>query len=339
MRIDDDDAREMNLNETIHSMKRRSSWHNYQWKGAYMLTLVVEGRMPVLGELVGRADAPPGSPDSPRVVLSRLGEAILNEEIRKIEYYYPMITVWEVCIMPDHIHLIVKVKENLPEGKHLGKVVSGFKMGCNKAYWQIFHIGDTHGKGLFERGYNDKVLVEEGLFDRWIKYLRENPRRLLIKRQYPEYFTVLHDMEVAGRRCQIVGNRFLLDIPDKMAVVVHRRYSEEEYERLYEAWMACGERGGVLVSAAISPKEKVVLRAAMDRGYRVIFLRENGFPALYKPSGESFYACSRGLLLQISPWEYHMQRKTISRSQCLELNEIAEKIAEGGRGLSSDGIA
>lgn len=91
---------------------------------------------------------------------------------------------------------------------------------------------------------------------------------------------------------------------------------------------ACGERGGVLVSAAISTKEKEVLREAMNRGYRIVLLRENGFPRLYKPCGESFYACSEGLLLQISPWDYHMEKKTITREQCLELNEMAERIAE-----------
>ena len=72
-----------------------------------------------------------------------------------------------------------------------------------------------------------------------------------------------------------------------------------------------------------------MLREALNRGYRIILLRENGFPKLYKPSGESFDACSEGLLLQVSPWEYHMERKTITRSECLELNAMAEKIAEG----------
>ena len=53
-------------------------------------------------------------------------------------------------------------------------------------------------------------------------------------------------------------------------------------------------------------------------------------PKLYKPSGEGFDACSEGLLLQISPWEFHMEKKTISRAQCLELNAMAEKIVGNG---------
>jgi hypothetical protein len=70
------------------------------------------------------------------------------------------------------------------------------------------------------------------------------------------------------------------------------------------------------------------MREAMNSGYRLIALRENGFSPLYKPAGESFAACSQGTLLQVSPWEYHMNRRTISREQCLQLNRMAEWIAE-----------
>ena len=320
-------AHGMEMHETQHSMKRRSPWHDYRKRGTYMLTLVVEGRVPLFGELKGNAEVPLGSPNTPRVEYSELGRTILRDEICKINKFYPQVEVWKVCIMPDHIHMIVRVKEDLPEKKHLGKVVAGFKSGCNNAYWKIFGMNEPPRQGLFEEGYNDKILLHEGQLDNWKAYLDDNPRRLLLKRQNPELFTVLYGMEVADHNCQIVGNRFLLDIPDKMAVIVHRRYTDEENARLREEWLACGERGGVLVSAAIAPKEKEVLREAMNRGYRIILLRENGFPELYKPSGEAFDACSVGLLLQISPWEYHMEKKTITRAQCLELNAMAERIA------------
>ena len=367
-------ARGLRVHETQHSMKRRSPWHDYHGRGTYMLTLVVEGRMPLLGKLWGRVDARPGDGDAPKVMLSELGIAIAKEEIPKIHKYYPLVEVWRVCIMPDHIHLIVRVKEDLRGGQameslgtearggqasalakganlalageneagsigmtakrekemgSLGMVIKGFKMGCNKAYWRIYGMNTTARKGLFELGYNDKVLLHERQLEGWKKYLDDNPRRLMVKRMNPGLFTVMQNKEVAGRRCQMVGNCFLLDIPDKVAVVVHRRYSEGDLRRLREEWLACGERGGVLVSAAISTKEKEVLREAMNRGYRIVLLRENGFPRLYKPCGESFYACSEGLLLQISPWEYHMEKKTITREQCLELNVMAERIAEG----------
>lgn len=412
---------------TQHSMKRRSPWHDYYRQGTYMLTLVIEGRQPLFGRLQGLSDAVPGSPSAPRIEPSALGRAIIDEELAKISRFYPQVEVWKACLMPDHLHLIIRVKEDLPPGKHLGMVVAGFKGGCSKAAMRLGFIGQsggaTQGGGaaqsersgngglshyasnsshedpsksaaksngaaqsgrsgngglshyanhssngtikatvpppsgggvlpaaatpaatsaappaqtapsrpavqpLFEPGYNDKILLHEGQLDNWRAYLDDNPRRLLIKRQHPQFFTVLRALDVAGRRCQAVGNRFLLDIPDKVAVIVHRRYTPAERARLRDEWLACGERGGVLVSAAIAPDEKAIMREAMDRGYAIILLRDNGFPPLYKPSGEAFDACSAGRLLLISPWDHQMERATITRHQCLTLNAIAETIA------------
>ncbi len=339
---------------TKHSMQRRGPWHNYRLPGLYMLTLVVNERAPLLGSLVG-------SIEEPHVILSDLGQAIYDTEIPKIHHYYPQLIVRKVCIMPDHLHLIIWVKEELPEGKHLGQIISSFKGGCSKAASRMGvtvpcasaqdkhasrmgvtvpcasaqdkhpseYSGNSNGtiRPLFAPGYNDKILLHDGQIDNWKRYLDDNPRRLMMKRLYPRLFTVCHQLEIAGELCQTVGNRFLLDIPDKMAVIVHRRYTEEENERHCKEWLACGERGGVLVSAAISPKEKEILREARNRGYNIILLRENGFSDLYKPSGEAFDACAAGLLLEISPWPYHMDRQVISREQCLYLNALAEKIA------------
>jgi hypothetical protein len=125
-----------------------------------------------------------------------------------------------------------------------------------------------------------------------------------------------------------VGNQYLLSYPEKAAVIVHSAYSDEEFRKLKVRWLALAARGGVLISAAVATREKEVMREAMNSGYRLIALRENGFSPLYKPAGESFAACSQGTLLQVSPWEYHMNRRTISREQCLQLNRMAEWIAE-----------
>ena len=370
------------VRETQHKMKRRKPWHDYHRKGTYMVTLVVEGRRPVLGKLIMSA----GEQDT-SVELTALGKAIRNEEVQKISAIYKMVEIWKLCIMPDHIHMIVRIKEDLPEGKHLGHIVAGFKGGCSRAWWRMNRpcadaqgvvaatdaqrvvaatdaqrvVAATDAQGvvaatdaqrvvaatdaqrvvaattpaasaagmpsLFERGYNDLILLNDSQLDNWKHYLDDNPRRLAIKRLHPDFFTTLNYIDIAEWHCQIVGNRFLLDIPQKVAVIVHSAYSDKEYAEYKKEWLACGEAGGILVSAAIATREKEVMREAMNRGYRIIFVRENGFPPLYKPSGESFDACSNGRLLQICPWEYHMERRIISREQCLMLNRLAEEIA------------
>ena len=367
--------------ETKHNMKRRKPWHDYRRVGTYMLTMVVEGRKPLLGRVVAipAADAAgvvddgkaPGVVDDGKaasgvtahVELTELGKAIRDEEAMKITAVYKMVKVWKLCIMPDHIHMIVRVTEEMPEGKHLGNVVAGFKGGCSRAWWREGPCADAQGvvdsqrvldsqgvvgslgmvvaadattptvsaagqrrPSLFESGYNDQILMEDGQLENWMHYLDDNPRRLAIKRLHPDYFTTRHYLDIGEWHCQLIGNSFLLDMPDKVAVIVHSAYTDEEYAEYKRRWLAYGEAGGILVSAAIASREKDVLREAMDLGYRLILVRENGFPPLYKPSGESFDACSDGRLLQVSPWEYHMQRRTISREQCLILNRLVEEI-------------
>lgn len=336
------------------SMLRRRIGHDYESRQVYLITMTVEGRRPLLGRLVGDAEAEKGSPEAPRIELSPLGEQV-RDCWTSISSYYPEVRVLDTMIMPDHLHGILFVEQHMAQ--HLGMVIKGFKAGCNKAYrrWlesladasrlpsplppssslppssllqQCCSKGDgrTHGY-LFSRNYNDHILDGAGELERWFAYLADNPRRLAIKRQHPELFTIVSHIDIGEWSCQMVGNRTLLSYPEKAAVVVHRAYDDDIFETYKQEWLAVGANGGVLVSAAISPREKEVMREAMNRGYRLIVLRENGFPPLYKPAGESFDACAKGTMLQISPWEYHMQRRTISREQCLQLNRLAEYIA------------
>lgn len=122
--------------ETIHNQHRRSYWHDYHETGLYMLTMVIEGRKPLFGRLVGSSSGRPGTNDAPHVELSELGRRVLVEEVPKIHRYYPMVEVWRVAMMPDHIHLLVRVNASLSDGKHLGTVVRGFKTGCSRAWWR-----------------------------------------------------------------------------------------------------------------------------------------------------------------------------------------------------------
>lgn len=108
-------AKGIEVLETKHSMKRRTPWHDYSRKGTYMITLVIEGRLPLLGNLKGKIDAPNDSVDAPHVEYSEMGNIILKDEIHKINKYYPQVEVWKVCIMPDHIHMIVRVREDMPK--------------------------------------------------------------------------------------------------------------------------------------------------------------------------------------------------------------------------------
>ena len=106
-------------------------------QGLYMITLVTEGRLRLLGCIVGHSSEKKGTENYPHLEYSRLPCVIIHEELAKISQFYPMVEVCMVALMPDHIHLLIKGREQLPHGKHLGNVVRGFKTGCTRAWWEV----------------------------------------------------------------------------------------------------------------------------------------------------------------------------------------------------------
>lgn len=154
------------------SMLRRRVGHDYESRRIYLITMTVEGQRPLLGTLVGDAEAPDGSPDVPRVVPSPLGEAV-QQCWEAISQYYPEVKHLVLQLMPDHLHGILFVTRKMEQ--HLGMVLKGFKAGCNKAYRAIFaatllqqreHLQreqQPKNQGfLFSRNYNDHILEGEG---------------------------------------------------------------------------------------------------------------------------------------------------------------------------------
>ena len=387
---------------TQPSMKRRSKSHDYTERGIYMITMATEGRKPLFGKLVGKAEAKE-SPDSPHIELSPLGKRVV-ECWYAIHHFHPEIEVIKLCVMPDHIHGILFVKEKIE--KHLGHVIWGFKFGTTKAALELgiiaadipqhtkpatqptlptgttlpsgttppsgttlptgttLHSGTTlpnsataplfpsgssvsfdavhphqqdkhkkkgearkHGD-LWETNYNDRILLHKGPLQRMIAYLDDNPRRLLMKREHPEFFTNLGTLTVAGITMQAMGNRFLLDNPVKRQVQCSRHLYPHEIEALKEAFLEDGRKGAVLVSPCISPGESIVATAALENGVALIVLLLNGLPPYYKPKPRYLEACAKGRLLLLAPFPYQTEKIAFMRQRCLQLNDIAAKLCD-----------
>ena len=345
------------------SMLRRCIDHDYTDRQMYLVTMVTEGRRPLFGEIVGRCDADclsegivVGSGDAavensdePRIVLSELGQRV-SDEWWGIPNYYPQIEIIALQMMPDHLHGILFVKEKME--KDLSRIIRGFKTGCNRAYRELFPPVQSvatqsqqtqpqqtnpqpprpkqdryHGL-LFAPGYNDKLLLRQGQLQRWLDYLRDNPRRLLMKRERPDLFRVQRGLTVGTQQFSAIGNRFLLSRPVRLQVQCSRSLTDEQIAAKVQSFLQQARQGAVLVSPSISKGEKAIMRAAFDEGLPLIILQENGFTDLAKPGGRRMEACMRGQLLLLAPWEHHNERLTIRRSQCLSLNEMARLICE-----------
>ena len=91
--------------------------------------------------------------------------------------------------------------------------------------------------------------------------------------------------------------------------------------------MTAAQSGTVLISPAISPGEKRVMRAAFDAKLPTVVIMENGFTPLSKPHGEQFYACAEGRLLMLSPWSHHNEHRKLTAQQCQAMNLMALELA------------
>ena len=180
---------------------------------------------------------------------------------------------------------------------------------------------------LFAKGYNDLILHSYDEFPIWKNYLRDNPRRLMVKRARPEWLRPFFGMRIGSHTYSGIGNRSLLAATKRMAVRVSRRMTQSEIAEETARCLDAAQQGTVLVSPAISPGEKSIMRAAFDAGLPVIVIMENGFTPMSKPHGEQFDACARGQLLMLSPWEHHNEKKKITAEQCQQMNLMALEIS------------
>ena len=242
------------------SMLRRCVDHDYTERQMYMITMATEGRRPLLGRVVGRCDAPVDTAEVPRVELTELGCRVA-QNWQAIARLYPQVKIVALQMMPDHFHGVLFVQSKLD--RPLGKVLLGFKQGCNKAYRELVlglpvqsaavvqqqtqrgeegqagrqeeqagrqerqagrqerqaggpekqaggpDAGQPEGQQqavrpkddrshglLFERGYNDRILLRDGQLQTWLHYLADNPRRLLMKREHPDLFRVQRGLQI-----------------------------------------------------------------------------------------------------------------------------------------------
>lgn len=187
------------------------------------------------------------------------------------------------------------------------------------------------GPSLFASGYNDSVLMGKGQLANMIRYVQQNPLRAMIKREHSDLFRIVRELRFGGHTFAAIGNHWLLERPMRMQVRCHNNTSEVNLKLIAkqkEYFLHRGDKGGVVVSPCISPGEKEIARAALDAQHPLIVILENGFPPLYKPPGKYFDACAKGLLLMLAPWPYHTERRTITREQCLALNNFAYEICD-----------
>lgn len=345
--------------EAKNKMLQRCWGWDYKSPCIYMITMTLKDRKTdVLGRLVVDCD---GGGDPAKVEAhvepTAAGMAVVAEW-RRMGELTPAIRPLEIQVMPDHIHGILRVTERLK--RPLGQILAGFKTGSSKA---------AGGRpGLWSEGFQDTILFREGQLAHMFDYVRDNPRRLAVKRLYRRFFTIKRDLAVGLTpnqqdnrvlHFQAIGNEALLKAPAiyqiqcSRAWLKYRRVAKPgggsklardeagrpivegetaEFRERAEKLLAMAKKGAVLISPCISDGEREIARRAMETGAKLVTLSNKGFQELFKPSGRAFDRASEGRLLMLAPagWPYCPGEKKMTRLDACVLNRIAQLLAGEG---------
>lgn len=219
---------------------------------------------------------------------------------------------------------------------------------------------------LFAYGYVDVMPLEEGQLERQRQYIRNNPRSRLLRMSKRDTLTAQRggidtaltlsalrgylqrecppsqiDAEIWAHlserllvtddgRCYVSGDSYgdrRLLTRRLLPVVCHRK--DASLFAIQKArCLASAAEGAVLVSACIANGERDIIRTAIDAGYAVITIEDNGLSERYHPSEERIRPCNDGRLLIVSPWRYvyRSRNDNISVAECKTMNCVAQAL-------------
>ena len=150
---------------------------DYSAAGVYFITICTKDRKNILSRIISEEIGSLGV--SQRVDLLPCGR-IAEKYVKQLEKFYTDIEVDRYVIMPDHVHLLLRVlaPESGPSGtpapttttkqySTVARFVSTFKRFFNKEY----------GENVWQRRFYDHVIRNQKDYEEHLQYIEGNPYR------------------------------------------------------------------------------------------------------------------------------------------------------------------
>ena len=255
--------------------------------------------------------------------------------------WYVVEPIWCYVIMPDHIHLLIKLAEGEKRAA-LGTVVHQLMRALAGAYWenaptergcatQGAQSCVAQGRSVapvFAHDWHDWIVKRDGQLDAFITYIRENPMRSWLRRSHREYFQRVNEIEFLGRKWYGYGNAALLKLPVIEPFRCSRKWAEGS-----EEWTAAVTRasrigpGGAGISTFMSPCEKACGHALGLAGGRWVVLSPEGFGERWHPGRQYEKYCAEGRMLFLSLWPAMAREPTRAElyQRCHEMGDLIDR--------------
>lgn len=287
-----------------------------------MFTLQKHPDAPEFSVVLGNPRVREGA-DAPRVEHTAIGSALALEFSITKAMRPKAIDIIEYVIMPDHAHVLLRVKIRLTYS--VTKIVSAIESATTTRCRKNGLIA-ADAPLFLGRGLNDKIVFDEERLETLINYIRDNPRRLLIKREFPDLFRRNLSIKINDDTLDCVGNLFLLRKP-MVAVHVRHHWTRQQNAEYKKQCLALSRMGAVLIFPFIHPVENEIRKTALENGGEIIHIQDQGFSERFKPTGRSFDTCAEGRLLLICKSGTPEYRRDMSYATASRLNALAERLA------------
>ncbi len=139
--------------------------YNYSSDGAYFITICTHKKQNLFGNIVGE-----GLCALPSIILSPIGK-IVEESIKYISESYIGIMVDKFVIMPNHIHLIIRI-DNGTGGHGDPPLQVQDVIGRLKSF-----TTNKYGKTLWQRSFHDHIIRGEEDYLKIWNYIDTNPQK------------------------------------------------------------------------------------------------------------------------------------------------------------------
>ena len=156
---------------------------DYNSVGAYFITICTQNRRCILSRIVGT-----GVLDCPKTELTRYGE-IADKYIKQLNDFYGHLSIERYVIMPNHIHLLLWVKENkntTDNGQSRTPVPTNIERAnttCSQfvsAFKRFFN--KESGENNWQSRFKDHIIRNRNDYEEHVKYIRDNPIRWYYER-------------------------------------------------------------------------------------------------------------------------------------------------------------
>ena len=150
--------------EFVQRKINRISEFDYGVNGAYFVTICTQNRRKILSQIVGD-----GFPVPKTIGL------LAEEYIKQIPQKYSGVYVDKYVIMPDHIHMLLRIDCGTGNpSPTLGNIVGWYKYQVTKTYNKR---ASMNGVRLFQRSYYDHVVRNQQDYNEIWEYIENNPRK------------------------------------------------------------------------------------------------------------------------------------------------------------------